>query len=80
MSFCKALYGLKQSHSAWFDRFSSVLLVHGLHHSTLDHSVFVRNSFAGTNILIVYVEDIIISGDGSTGIRHPCSFSYANVL
>ena len=64
----KALYGLKQSPRAWFDRFSAVVLGYGFQRSTSDHSVFVRHSSNGTIVLIVYVDDIIISGSDSTGI------------
>lgn len=64
----KALYGLKQSPRAWFDQFSSVVLAYGFCRSTSDHSVFVRHRSTGTIVLIVYVDDIIISGDDSIGI------------
>uniref|UniRef100_A0A2N9F358 Uncharacterized protein n=1 Tax=Fagus sylvatica TaxID=28930 RepID=A0A2N9F358_FAGSY len=64
----KTLYGLKQSPRAWFDRFSAVVLGYGFQRSTSDHSVFVRHSSNGTIVLIVYVDDIIISGSDSTDI------------
>lgn len=64
----KALYGLKQSPRAWFDRFSAVVLEYGFQRCTTDHSVFARHSTAGTIVLIVYVDDIIISGSDSAGI------------
>ena len=64
----KALHGFKQSPHAWFDKFSVVVLQYGFLQSTFDHSVFVRRSSAGTIILIVYVDDIVISGDDSVGI------------
>ena len=66
----KALYGLKQSPRAWFDRFSAVVLACGFQRSTSDHSVFVRHSSTGTIVLIVYVDDIIISGNDSAGIAN----------
>ena len=64
----KALYGLKQSPLAWFDRFSAVVLGYGFQRSTYDHSIFVCHSSTGIVVLIVYVDDIIISGSDSTGI------------
>ena len=57
----KALYGLKQSPRAWFDKFSGVILSYGFKRSTSDHSVFVYHSKAGTIVLIVYVDNIIIT-------------------
>lgn len=49
-----------------FDRFSSVVLSLLFRPSTSDHSVFVRHS--GTIVLIVYLDDILLSGDDSAGI------------
>jgi hypothetical protein len=50
---------------AWFDRFSVVVLGYGFQRSTSDHSVFVRHSSNPTIVLIVYVDDIVISGSDS---------------
>ena len=66
----KALYGLKQSPHAWFDQFNAVVLGYGFRRSTSDHSVFVCHSSNGTIVLIIYVDDIIISGSDSTGIAN----------
>lgn len=66
----KALYRLKQSPRAWFDRFSTILLAYGFKQSTSDHSVFVHQSSAGVIVLIVYVNDIIISSNDSIGIAN----------
>lgn len=63
-----ALYGLKQSPYVWFDRFSAVVLGYGFQRSISNHYVFVRHSYTGTIILIVYVDDIIISRIESVGI------------
>ncbi|KAH7845799.1 hypothetical protein Vadar_006185 [Vaccinium darrowii] len=59
----KALYGLKQSPPAWFGRFSDTMLQFGMRRSHSDHSVFSLQSERGKIILIVYVDDIIITGD-----------------
>ena len=64
----KALYGLKQSPHAWFDRFSAIVLRYGFQRSTYVHSVFVCHFSTGIVVLIVYVDDIIISGSDSIGI------------
>jgi len=63
----KALYGLKQSPRAWFDKFNSVLN-YGFRRTVSngsDHSVFSRSFTRGVIVLIVYVDDIIISGSDS---------------
>ena len=64
----KSLYGLKQSPRAWFGRFSSVVLEFGLTRSETDHSVFYRSQSSGHILLVVYVDDIILTRDDDVGI------------
>ena len=59
----KSLYGLKQSPRAWFDRFSKVLKSEGYKQSLSDHTMFVKTEGKRRCILIVYVDDIILTGD-----------------
>lgn len=42
---------------------------YGFHRSHADHSVFVRRRSSGIVVMIVYVYDIILSGNDSTGIE-----------
>jgi hypothetical protein len=65
----KALYGLKQSPRAWFGRFSSVVTKFGLRRSSYDHSVFFTSSNSGCILLVVYVDDIVITGSDEKGIK-----------
>ncbi|RVW25418.1 Retrovirus-related Pol polyprotein from transposon RE1 [Vitis vinifera] len=58
----RALYGLKQAPRAWFHRFSSFLLKLGFHSSQADSSLFVYHSSLGTVYLLLYVDDMIITG------------------
>ena len=61
----RSLYGVKQSSRAWFSRFSSMVQEFGMIRSTTDHSVFYHHSSTGQCIyLVVYVDDIIITGSG----------------
>ncbi|QHO14032.1 Retrovirus-related Pol polyprotein [Arachis hypogaea] len=65
----RSLYGLKQSPRAWFGRFSAVISKFGMIQSEADHSVFFRHSSSMTSIyLVVYVDDIVITGDDHEGI------------
>ncbi|KAK8946465.1 hypothetical protein KSP39_PZI006353 [Platanthera zijinensis] len=64
----KALYGLKQSPRAWFDKFSKALREIGFTRSSADFSLFTRHRSTGTVLLLVYVDDIIITGNDSNGI------------
>ena len=60
---CRSLYGLKQSPRDWFSRFSSVVQEFVMIRSAANHSVFYHHSSTGKCIyLIVYVDDIVITG------------------
>ena len=60
-----SLYGLKQSPRAWFKRFSSTLTRFGYKQGEANHTLFNKHVTSGKRpILIVYVDDIIIIGDG----------------
>ncbi|KAJ9671998.1 hypothetical protein PVL29_025581 [Vitis rotundifolia] len=66
----RSLYGLKQSPRAWFGRFSSVVQEFGMLRSTADHSVFYHHNSLGQCIyLVVYVDDIVITGSDQDGIQ-----------
>nr|CAN83808.1 hypothetical protein VITISV_026963 [Vitis vinifera] len=60
----KSLYGLKQSPRAWFDRLTRVVKKHGFIQCQADHTLFMKHSKEGEmTLFIVYVDDIIITGD-----------------
>ncbi|RVX02271.1 Retrovirus-related Pol polyprotein from transposon RE1 [Vitis vinifera] len=62
----KSLYGLKQSPRAWFDRFAKVIKNQGYQQGQSDHTMFFKQSNDGRmTILIVYVDDIILTGDNT---------------
>ncbi|PRQ17191.1 putative RNA-directed DNA polymerase [Rosa chinensis] len=65
----KALYGLKQSPRAWYSKLSSVLLASSFKRSHADSSLFVRHGKAGTLVVLVYVDDLIITGDNVDEIK-----------
>ena len=66
----RSLYGLKQSPQTWFSRFSSMVQEFGMIRSVADHSIFYHHSSAGKCIyLIVYVDDIVITGSDQDGIQ-----------
>ena len=70
----KSLYGLKQSPRAWFGKFSQAVEEFGIQKSKSDHSAFYRNSSLGIILLVLYVDDIIITGSDSKGISSLKSF------
>ena len=58
----KSLYGFKQSPYAWFGKFNEVIEKFSMQKSKCNHSVLYRNSEAGIILLVLYVEDTIITG------------------
>ncbi|CAN6586683.1 unnamed protein product [Malus baccata var. baccata] len=61
----KSLYGLKQSPRAWFGRFTQVMRRFGYYQSHSDHTLFVKRGSGKVTALIIYVDDMIITGDDS---------------
>ena len=60
----ESLYGLKQSPRAWFDKFAKAVKKFGYLQGQSDHTLFVKHSSKGkVAILIVYVDDIILTSD-----------------
>jgi hypothetical protein len=58
-----SLYGLKQASQAWFQRFASMVTAAGFFASAHDPVLFVHVSSRGRTLLILYVDDMIITGD-----------------
>jgi len=60
----RSLYGLKQAPRAWFQRFASVVTAASFSASTHDPALFIHTSSRGRTLLL-YVDDMIITGDDS---------------
>ena len=65
----KVVYGLKQAPRAWFDRLKSSLIQWGLRHSKADSSLFFSNKGGKHLLVLVYVDDILITGDDAAQIH-----------
>ena len=65
----RALYGLKQAPRVWFAKFSSIIFRLGYIVSPYDSALFLRRIDKGTILLLLYVDDIIITGDDLSGIQ-----------
>ncbi|KAJ9558528.1 hypothetical protein OSB04_013142 [Centaurea solstitialis] len=59
----KSLYGLKQAPRAWFTKLSTALHQLGFYGSKTDPSLLILNSSGTLVYLLVYVDDIIITGN-----------------
>lgn len=64
----KSLYGLKQSPQAWFDKFSTFLLEFGFKCSIKDPSLFVFLKGKDVIMLLLYVDDMLITGNRSAAM------------
>ncbi|KAJ3708562.1 hypothetical protein LUZ61_012267 [Rhynchospora tenuis] len=65
----KAIYGLKQAPRAWFSKLKQFLLSHNFISSQADNSLFILHKGATTIYLLVYVDDIIITGNDNVAIH-----------
>jgi hypothetical protein len=61
----KSLYGLKQSPRAWFGRFTNSMKAFGYQQSSSDHTLFIKHKEGKLTILIIYVDDMIVTGNDS---------------
>lgn len=65
----KALYGLKQAPRAWFERLKSTLLKLGFCSSKCDPSLFILHANQHSTFMLVYVDDILITGSSASLIQ-----------
>ena len=61
----QAIYGLKQAPRAWLYKFRSFLLAYGFTCSPSDTSMFVYLHGSTTMILLLYVDDMILTNSSS---------------
>lgn len=70
----KSLYGLKQASRQWFATLSMALREAGFSQSKADYSLFTRRHHQEFTVVLVYVDDIIITGSSASYISTLQSF------
>ncbi|KAK6137892.1 hypothetical protein DH2020_028350 [Rehmannia glutinosa] len=66
----KALYGLKQAPRGWFDELKTYVVSLGFRMSISDSSLFFKNQGGKHLFILVYVDDILLTGDDNDEIMH----------
>ena len=66
----KKANGLKQAPCAWFNKFNSFLLSPGVVRSQANTFIFVYSQGATIMILVLYVDDIILTGSSSSVLHN----------
>ena len=59
----RSLYGLKQASRAWLDRLSRYLLHLGFYYGKANSSLFILHKGQSIVLLLIYVDDIIVTGN-----------------
>lgn len=65
----KAIYGQKQAPRAWYERLTSTLLTFGFVRSKCDPSLLIYKKNGQCVYMLIYVDDIIITGSSSCLIQ-----------
>jgi len=65
----KAIYGLKQALGAWYDKLKDILLRWGFQNTKSDSSLFVLRENGHIILLLIYVDDIIITRSNNKSLE-----------
>ena len=70
----RALYGFKQAPQAWFAKFNSTISRLGYMASHYDSALFLCRTGKCTILLLLYVDDMLITSDDLSGIQELKNF------
>jgi hypothetical protein len=66
----KSLYGLRQAPRAWFERFAAFIKTIGFSPTRSDPSLFILRHGSSTAFLLLYVDDIVLTGSSLALLQH----------
>lgn len=66
----KTLYGLKQAFRAWFEKLKGALVAKDFRNSSFDNNLFIHYSAEEFVYLLVYVDNILITGNDFSYIQN----------
>jgi len=64
----KVFYGLKQAPRAWSEKIGEYLVTSGFQTSDADFSLYVKKTNHGIVVIVIYVDDLIITRDSDVDI------------
>jgi len=64
----KSIYGLKQASRNWFSKFSTAIKSFGFQQSKADYSLFTKVQGASFTAILLYVDDMIITGNDTATV------------
>ena len=65
----RSLYGLKQAPRAWYEKMDNFLLSIGFSRCHSDPTVYIQREGIDLLILVLYVDDLILTGSSSSMIQ-----------
>ena len=66
----KAIYGLKQAPRVWYEKLKSTLISLEYKPTRSDNSLYIKINDIGATYILVYVDDLIITGNSNDEIKH----------
>ena len=66
----KSLYGLKQASRQWNAKLATTISALGFKQSQANHSLFVHSTGSNFTTLLIYVDDMIITGNDSACVAN----------